>query len=107
MNKEEYKVKVGIFNGKSFLKVSPKTMIDYYNDFTLHQSSPSGSAFKYSRAKRVLLQTSETHLICQEIVCLAEINENLDNIFTGVLEMPYIMNGISSYALALTALALR
>ncbi len=33
MNKEESKVKVGINYGKSFLKVSPKTMVDYYNDF--------------------------------------------------------------------------
>ncbi len=56
MNKEESKVKVGINYGKSFLKVSPKTMVDYYNDFKLHQSTPSGSAFKFSGAKRMLLQ---------------------------------------------------
>ncbi len=36
MNKEESKVKVGINYGKSFLKVSPKTMVDDYNDFKLH-----------------------------------------------------------------------
>ncbi len=33
MNKEESKVKVGINYNKLFLKVSPKTMINYYNDF--------------------------------------------------------------------------
>ncbi len=33
MNKEESKVKVGINYGKSFLKVSPKTMVGYYDDF--------------------------------------------------------------------------
>ncbi len=33
MNKEESKVKVGINYGKSFLKVSSKTMVGYYNDF--------------------------------------------------------------------------
>ncbi len=54
MNKEESKVKLGINYGKSFLEVSPKTMVDYYNDFELHQSSPSGSAFKFSGAKRML-----------------------------------------------------
>ncbi len=32
MNKEDSKVKVGINYGKSFLKLSPKTMVDYYND---------------------------------------------------------------------------
>ncbi len=62
MNKEKLKVKVGISYGKSFLKVSPKTKIDYYNDFKLHQSSPSGSAFKYSGAKRMLRQAPETHI---------------------------------------------
>ncbi len=45
MNKVESRVKVGINYGKSFLKVSPKTMIDYYNDFKLHQSPPSGSVW--------------------------------------------------------------
>ncbi len=33
MNKEESKVKVEINYGKSLLKVSPKIMVDYYNDF--------------------------------------------------------------------------
>ncbi len=54
MNKEQSKAKVGIIYGKSFIKVSNKTMVDYHNDFKLHQSSPSGSAFK--------LQAPETHL---------------------------------------------
>ncbi len=48
MNKEESKVKVWLNYGKSFLKVSPKTMVDCYNDFKLHHSSPTGPAFKYS-----------------------------------------------------------
>ncbi len=56
MNKEESKVKVGINYGKPFLKVSPKAMVDYYIEFNWHQSSPSGSTFKISGAKRVLLQ---------------------------------------------------
>ncbi len=72
MNKEESKVKVGINYGKLFLKVSPKTMVDCNNDFKLHQFSPSGSAFKFSGAKRMLLQASETHLHRQEIVYLAK-----------------------------------
>ncbi len=59
------------------------TMVDYYNDSKLHQSSPSGSAFKFSGAKRMLLQEPETHLIPQEIVYLAKINEISDYIFTG------------------------
>ncbi len=58
-------------------------MIDHYNDCRLHQYSPSGSAFKFSGAKRMLLQASETHLNRQEIVYLAKINEILDYIFTG------------------------
>ncbi len=57
MNKEESKVEVGVNYGKSFLKVSLKTMVDYYNDFNFHQSSPSGIAFKFSGAKRMLLTT--------------------------------------------------
>ncbi len=72
MNKEGSKVKVGINYGKSFLKVSPKTMVNYYNDFKLHQSSKSGSAFKFSGTKRMRLQVPETHINCQEIVYLAK-----------------------------------
>ncbi len=83
MNKEESKVKVGINYGKLFLKLSPKTMGDYHNDFKLYQSSPSGSAFIFSGAKRMLLQAPETHLNCQEIVYFAKINEILDIIFTS------------------------
>ncbi len=98
MNKEESKVKVGVSYGKSFLKLSPKTMVDYYNDFKFYQSSPSGSAFKFSGAKRILLQAPETHLNCQEIVYLAKINEIMDNIFTGGWEMPNLMTGIGSHA---------
>ncbi len=98
MNKEESKVKAGIKYVKTFLKVSPKTMIDYYNAFKLHQSSPSGSAFKFSGAKRMLLKAPETHLNRQEILCLAKINEILDYIFTGGLEVPILMTGISSHA---------
>ncbi len=60
MNKEESKVKVGTNYGKLFLKVSSKTMADYYNDFKVHQFPPSGSAFKFSGAKRVLLQAPKT-----------------------------------------------
>ncbi len=100
MNKEESKIKVGINYGKSFLKVSPKTMVDEHNDFKLHQSSPSGSAFKFSGAKRMLLQAPETHCNRQEIVYLAKINEILDYIFTGGLEMSDRMTGISSHASA-------
>ncbi len=98
MNKEESKVKVGINYGKLFLKVSPKTMVDCYNDFRLHQYSPSGSAFKFSRAKRMLLLAPETHLNRHEIVYLAKINEIVDYIFTGGLEMPNLMTGIGSHA---------
>ncbi len=68
MNKEESKAKVGINYGKPFLKVSSKTMVDFYNDFKLHQSSPSGSAFKFSPAKRMLLQAPETNVNRQENV---------------------------------------
>ncbi len=78
MNKEESKVRVGVNYGESFLKVCPKTMIDHYNNFRFHQSSPSGSAFKFSGAKRMLLQAPETHLNRQEIVYLAKINEISD-----------------------------
>ncbi len=95
MNKEESKAKVGINYGKSFLKVSPKTMFYYYNDFKLHQSSPSGSVCKFSGAKRMLLQAPETHLNRQEIAYLAKINEILYFISIGVLEMPNLMTGIS------------
>ncbi len=98
MNKEESKVKVGFNYGKLFLKVSHKTMVDCYNDFKLHQYSPSGSAFKFSRAKRMLLQAPETHLNRHEIVYLAKINEIVDYIFTGGLEMPNLMTDISSHA---------
>ncbi len=80
MNKEESKIKGGINRCKSFLKVFPKAMVDYYNDFKLHQSSPSGSAFKFFGAKRMLLQAPQTHLNRQEIVYLATINEILENI---------------------------
>ncbi len=59
------------------------TMVDYYNDSKLHQSSPSGPAFKFSGVKRMLLQAPETHLNRQEIVYLAKIIEILDYIFTG------------------------
>ncbi len=59
------------------------TMVDFYNDSKLHQSSPSGSAFKFFGAKRMLLQAPQTHLHCQDIVYLAKINEILDYIFTG------------------------
>ncbi len=64
--------KVGINYGKLFLKVSPKTMVDYYNDFKLYQYSPLGSIFKFSVAKMMLLQAPETHLNRQEIVYLAK-----------------------------------
>ncbi len=97
INKEESKVKVGLNCGKSFLKVSPKTMVDYYNNFKLHQFSPSGSTFKFFGAKRMLLHTPETHLTHQDIMHLAKINEILDYIFTGGLEMPTPMTGISSH----------
>ncbi len=47
-----------------------RLLVDYCNDFKLHQSSPSGSAFKFSCVKRMLLQAPETHLNRQEIVYL-------------------------------------
>ncbi len=89
MSKEESKVKMGINYGNSFLKVPPKTMVDYYNDFKLHQSSPSGSAFKFSGAKRMLLQAPKAHLNHQEIVYLAKINKILDNIFSHARTHPH------------------
>ncbi len=89
---------MGINYGKSFLKVPTKTMFDYYNDFKLHQSSPSGSASKFSGAKKTLLQAPETPLNRQEIVYLAKINEIVGYIFTGDLEMPNLMTGIRSHA---------
>ncbi len=98
MNKEESDVKVGINYGKSFLELSPKTMVDYHNAFKLYQSSPSGAAFKFSGAKRTLLQAPETHLNCQEIVYLAKITGILDHIFTGGLKMPNLMTGVGSHA---------
>ncbi len=54
MSKEELKVKVEINYGKLFLKMSPKTTVDHSNDLKLHQSPLSGSAFKFSRAKRMM-----------------------------------------------------
>ncbi len=92
---DESKVKVGINYGKSFLKVSPKTTVDYCNDFELHQSSPLGSPFKFSGAKRVLRLGPETHLNCLEIVYLENINEIVDYIFTGGLEMPNLMMALT------------
>ncbi len=47
----------------------------------------------------MLPQAPETHLNHQEIVCLAKINEILDYIFTGGLERPDLMTGISSHAI--------
>ncbi len=61
MNKGELKVQ-GRFNYGRFLKASFKTMGDYYNVSSLHHSSPPGSAFKFSGAKRMLLPASGTHL---------------------------------------------
>ncbi len=75
MNKDESKVKVGINYVKSFLIVSLKTTVDYCNNFKLHQSSPSDSAFRFSGAKRMLLQAQETLVNRQKIVYLAKINE--------------------------------
>ncbi len=46
----------------------------------------------------MLLQAPNTHLNRQEIVYLAKINEILDYIFTGDLEMPNRMTGIGSHA---------
>ncbi len=94
MNKDESKVKVGINYGKSFLNLSAKTMVDYLTDFKLHHSSPPGSAFKFSGAKRMLLQAPEIHLNRQQIVYLAKINEILDYIFTAGLEMHNLMGSL-------------
>ncbi len=94
MNKEESKFKVEINYGKSFLKVSPKTMVDYFNGFKLHQSSPSGSAFNFAGVKRVLLQVPQIHLNRQEI---AKIIEIVDNVFTGSLKIPNLLTGIGSH----------
>ncbi len=74
-------------------------MVDNYNDFKLYQSSPSGSAFKFPGAKRMLLQAPETHLNCQEIVYLEKINEMVNYIFTGGLKTPKLMTGIGSHAI--------
>ncbi len=73
--------------------MSPKTMVGYYNDFTFHQSSPPGSALRFSGAERMLLQAPETHLNWQEIVFIAKINEILDYTFTSGLEMANLMTG--------------
>ncbi len=87
MNKEESKV--GIYNGKSFLKVFPKTTFD----FKWHQSSPLGSAFNSFGAKRALLKAPKTHVNRQEIVYLEKINEIVDG-----LKMPNVIVGIGSHA---------
>ncbi len=50
-------------------------------------------------AKRMLFQAPETHSNCQEIVYLAKIDEILNFIFTGGLEMPNLMTGIGSHAI--------
>ncbi len=97
MNKEVSKVKSWINYGKSFLKVSPKPMANYYKNFKLHHSSPSGSAFKFTAAKRMLLQAPEAHLNRKEIAYFAKINEIVDYIFTGGLELPNLMMGIGSH----------
>ncbi len=46
----------------------------------------------------MLLQASKTHLNRSKIVYLAKINEILDYMFTGGLDIPYLMTGISSHA---------
>ncbi len=48
----------------------------------------------------MLLQAQETHLNSQEIVYLAKINEILDYISIGGLELPNLMTGITSRASA-------
>ncbi len=82
MKKDQSKIKVGIDYGKSFLKVSLTITDDYCNNFESRQSSPLGSAFKLSGAKRTMLlavcQAPETHLNLQEIVSLTKINEIVD-----------------------------
>ncbi len=45
-----------------------------------------------------LLQAPETHLYSQEIVYLAKINDIVDHIFTGGLEMPNLMTCVGSHA---------
>ncbi len=95
MNKDKSKVKLGINYGKSFLKGSPKTTVDYCNDFELHQSSLLGSPFKCSGAKRVLRPAPETHLNRLEIVYLENINEIVDCIFTNDLKMPNLMMALT------------
>ncbi len=62
INKDKSKVKMMINYGKWFHKVSPKTTADYCNDFEMHQSSLSGSAFKFSCTKIMMLQAPEAHL---------------------------------------------
>ncbi len=57
-----------------------------------------GKDFKFTGAKRMLLQATETHSNRQEIVCLAKIHNILDYIFTDGLEMPNLMTDISSHA---------
>ncbi len=82
MNMEDPKIKVRFDYGKSFLKVSLTITDDYCNNFESRQSSPWGSAFKLSGAKRMMLltvfQAPETHLNLQEIVSLTKINEIVD-----------------------------
>ncbi len=62
------------------------------------QSTPSLPSLPFSGAKRMLLQALGTRLNRQEIVYLAKINEILGYIFTGGLEIPNLMTGISSHA---------
>ncbi len=72
LNKAVSKIKVRIDYGKLFLKVSLTISDDYYNNFESCLSSPSGSAFKLSGAKKTMLlavgQAPETHFNLQENV---------------------------------------
>ncbi len=89
--------KWGTITANRSSKCPPKSTVDYFSDFKLYQSSPSGSALTFSGAKRMLLQAPKTHLNCQEIVYLERFNENEDYIFTGGLKVPYLMMGIGSH----------
>ncbi len=98
MNKRESKVKVGINYGESFLKVcAPRQWST--TTMTLNCINPLRRALPLSfRVRKGCRFMHQRHINRQEIVYLAKINEILDYIFTGGLEMPNLMTGIISNA---------
>ncbi len=83
--------------GSSFVNSEPSEEIKHAC-LRCAELGTGASAFKFSCARRMLLQALEAHLNRQDIVYLAKINAIVDYIFTGGLEIPNLMTGIGSHA---------